>query len=206
MEQALSNACSHYFHNIIIKIMTKEVQTIKLRIVGLLLTFIFFCQFGYSQDYADVRILKGGSLPFIVNSFSKYNNGVTLSDWTRLRLLMVANGQSGWELYVNATIANIQSDLGPTHPNLDLSQIEINVSVEDENDPTYALETLPITLAFDGVGYGSLIISGSNPGVTGTPLDVTILISYDLGTTTPLLNSEPGMYFVDLEYTLTSVP
>lgn len=159
--------------------MTKGEQSLRLRIAGLLLPFLFIWNLGHSQDYSDVRVLKGGSLTFVVNSFTKYDNGITLSDWTRLRLLMVANGQSAWELYINATIANIQSDIGPPH--LDLSQIEINAVVEAQNDPTYVLEPMPITLAFDGVGNGSLIISGSNPGTTITPLDVTILISYDLG-------------------------
>ena len=184
--------------------MFKGVQSFWLKVAGLLLPFLIVWQIGYGQDYASVRVLKGGSLTFIVNSFTKYDNGITLEDWTRLRLLMVADGQSKWELYVNSMLTNIQSDIGPPH--LDLSQIELRITVEDENDPTYALEAQPIVLTYDGFGYGSLIISGNNPGIVGTPLDVTLSISYDFGTNIPLLNSNPGMYFVDLEFTLTSVP
>jgi hypothetical protein len=181
--------------------------TIKIFIGSLLIFCTFFSpNSAFTQDYSRVTVLAGSSPSFIFNSLTKYNNGVSLYSWTRLKLVVKAPSHSKWELYVNSQTANIPMDNGVNI--LDLETFEIIVNIENENETANGgslSNHTPVTLAYDA---GTPILEGVFTGDASTNLEVILTISYECGTkgTNKLLGEMPGYYFVDLVFTLTTVP
>jgi len=169
----------------------------------------FFSFETFGQDFARVTTLSGSNPTFIFNSISKYNGGITLNNWTRLKLEMDASSHTSWALHVNSQTSNIQSEGGIAF--LSLSTFEIRANIESENETANGgtlVDNSPVILVYDGVGYGSPLLSGTFTGDGTTNLEVILTISYDCGTTgaNKLLGKAPEYYFVDLVFTLTSTP
>lgn len=149
----------------------------------------------------SITIIGGSSVNFHVNSLKKWNEGVTLEGWSRVRLRFddPAVTTSGWQLNIKAETASIISDSGTS--DLDLSTLEIRAISIDVLSGNYTGTTIPQMLVLNS-NYVELLsdIQTSN-------IDLIITISYDLGThnSNKLIGNDSGFYFVDLRYQLISV-
>ena len=147
-----------------------------------------------------VRVVSGGSISFAFNTIKDYTIGKTYNNWSRLNIYFIdttnvgGDGAStGWELLVRANQSSIDSDNGAL--NLPLSTIEINPS-------TVIPGATPTTITLTDVDQ--TIITGIDP--VATFVEGEIVISFDCGTTTPLLGEEPEFYSVDLVFTIKELP
>ena len=162
-----------------------------------------------AQTYARVRVLSGGAPIFIFNSLGKYNDGITLSTWTKLRLELNEDiaGHTGWELGVMARTATIESD-GTASLDLEVLNI-IFQSLDSQNNATVSTGegfSIPLTVGPGPSGYGDVLLEGD---ITGSNFTVEVTLSYECGTSNTsqaLLNEVPDYYTVDLLFVLYSVP
>ncbi|MHC1704083.1 MAG: hypothetical protein AB9846_09275 [Tenuifilaceae bacterium] len=161
----------------------------------------------YGQDgCVRLRVLSGGSIPIIINSLPKYQNGLVLNNWTQLTVHITQNCNFGtvmtpdiktcnrWDLWVKTSTAAINSD-GTN--NLDINTIKL-------------VATTDIPLATPNVlDLGTVeqkLIDGFNPvaDVNGN-VWITIYVGQGLTATpptTPVLGKTPDYYFVDLIFDL----
>jgi len=146
---------------------------------------------------------------------SKYTAGVTYTDWTTLGIFVDDNAGAidfEWELTFRATTPDINGDAGNILP---LSTLELTT--------TDAAASLTAKGAFFTVGATALtavdqvMVCRGTPGC-GNAVDVAaavdepnwptdddrVAITYDCGTTTPLLGSAADFYTVDIEFTLSA--
>ncbi len=155
----------------------------------------------YAQNITKrVRVVSGGSVSFIFKSLVEYSSGKTLSYWSRLNIQFQdttdAGGDgtsTGWKLMVRANSSAIQSDGAAADIPLSFIHIRPTTLI-----PGTTVTNIVLTDA------NQTIVQGGDPGaltVTGE-----IVITYDCGTTTPLLGREPDYYFVDLIFTLAEIP
>lgn len=156
-----------------------------------------------AQDpVGSITIIGGSSVSFHVNSLKKWNEGVTLEGWSRLRIKFddpAPVTTLGWQLNIKAETASIISDSGTS--DLDLSTLEIRAINIDVLSGLYTGAATPQMVVLNG-NYAELLSDTQTSNV-----DLIITISYDLGThdTNKLIGSDPGYYFVDLNYQLISV-
>lgn len=171
----------------------------KSNLIVVLVSINFFFSYCSIAQSAKITVQGGGSVYFIINSLNKYNDGLTLDSWTKLKLTLDDPGLSGWQLTVRAGSATIQSE--GEAPDLDLSTIELRAEVVSTNDPTIS-NISPIVLSDNP--SGDIILSGSKVD----DLEVVINIDYDCGTKpeNKLLGKEADFYFIDLYFQLSSVP
>jgi len=177
-------------------------------LVALALLLDGYVKFSSAQTYAKTTILSGGAPNFIFNSLRKYNDGVVLNGWTRLRLELREDVflHTGWQLGVSADQSVIQSDGSAT---LDLDVINIVVeSVSNLSNTTISTVlpfVYPLAMSPGPSGHGDVILEGSID-TPSDPVSVELLLSYECGTTTPLLGSVPEYYTVNLIFILYSIP
>lgn len=176
-------------------------ETSKLLVTFLIVVLVSLLSLNLNaQNYARIKILSGGAPTFIFNSLRKYSEGVTLENWTKLRLELneTEPGYNKWQLSVTALTPVIQSDGTAT---LDLSSLYIKVVSYDLISGTTIDYTTPEVM----LSSGSAIILGGT-GVTSVVVDVSL--SYDCGTKgiNKLMNAVPDYYTVDLLFRLYSVP
>jgi hypothetical protein len=181
----------------------------KARVETLIFTLLF-CFLGIINPVKGqnitkrVRVISGGSISFIFSTINDYNIGKVNSNWSRLDIYFIdtisnwplppGDGAStGWELTVRANQDKIYSDEGSL--DLPLSTIEIIPSTIIPGTTV-----TPITLT----DFDQTIITGSDPGATF--IDGEITITYNCGTTTPLLGIEPEYYSVDLIFIIKELP
>jgi hypothetical protein len=170
---------------------------------------LFLSKVSNAQTYARVRVLSGGAPIFIFNSLGKYNDGITLSNWTKLRLELNEDiaGHTGWELGVMARTTTIESD-GTASLDLDVINI-IFQSLDAANNATVDTgegNSIPLSSGPGPSGYGDVLLEGD---ITGSDFTVEVTLSYECGTVNTsqaLLGEVPDYYTVDLLFVLYSVP
>ncbi len=166
----------------------------------------FFLSLSYSQNpncRARITVKRGNNVDFVFNSFLKYKNGITLTNFTTLEIYwkdtavsppnpIPPNYSTTWRLYANALTDKLYGDEAPH--SLDLNYVELTA-----NYPTYS--TGKKALVYDNGGNGVALVTGA-PQTDPNP--VTITITYDVGTgVNKLLGKEPDYYAVDIVFTLT---
>jgi hypothetical protein len=159
-----------------------------------------------AENYARIKILSGGAPTFIFNSLRKYNDGVTLVSWTKLRLELneTVPGYNKWQLAVMANTPVIESDGSAT---LGLNSIYIRIESYDLlSNTTVSDDWSPLELSTGSGPYGDILLEGT--GVSNVVVEVSL--SYDCGTgdviSNQLLGAVPDYYAVDLLFRLYSVP
>ncbi len=139
--------------------------------------------------------VSGGAVQLIASSLSHYNGGVTLTNWSKVKINYTA-GMIGraWQLRIKASDPNILSDDG--NPNLPLSSLKLTPI----NIIFNSLETsCVVNGAFTLTNLGQVFLSGT--GVLAS-FEITFGTTYGLGTVTPLLNTKSGYYYTNLEFIL----
>lgn len=181
----------------------KFTQTMKINKFLLLFLLLKLTYAVHAQDpTGSISVVGGSSVNFIVNSLKKYDEGVVLEGWSRIRLQFddpAPVTTLGWQLNLKAETLTIVSDSGT--PDLDLSTLEIRAISVDVLSGSYTGTAVPQTIVLNS-GYVELLTDTQTSNV-----DLIITISYDLGTqvANKLMGSEPGSYFVDLRFQLVSL-
>ncbi|PKP35984.1 MAG: hypothetical protein CVT98_09745, partial [Bacteroidetes bacterium HGW-Bacteroidetes-15] len=144
----------------------------------LLLIFILKLTFAvYAQDpTGSISVVGGSSVNFFVNSLKKYDEGVVLEGWSRIRLRFddpAPVTTLGWQLNLKAETLTIVSDNGTS--DLDLNTLEIRAISVDVLSGAYTGTALPQTIVLNN-GYVELLSDTQTSNV-----DLIITISYDLG-------------------------
>ena len=143
----------------------------------------------------SIVILSGGNVVFHFNNLSKYQNGYTLTEWTKLAIKYDSDGGgTNWRLAVRATTANFEGDGGSL---MDLDVLELTAIDGGGNNPLGAF--IQPTFALSGIDQD--LVVGATPD--GTALDDNLVnITYDCGVTNSVIDFMPDYYTVDLEITL----
>ena len=174
---------------------------LKLLITVLLFFGSIYLSVGQNST-GTINVIGGSSVHLIVNSLKKYEEGVTLEGWSRIRLRfneLVPLTTVGWQLNIKAQTPDIISDSGGD--NLSLSTLEIRAINVEVVKGSYTGTAVPSTIVLNS-GYVELLTDNQI-----NDIELIVTISYDLGTkdTNKLLGSEPGYFFVDLEFQLLSI-
>ena len=142
------------------------------KIVFVLFLLSAGCLYGQNEVHSKITVLSGNSAFFPFNSYTKMNDGMQYTDWTRLRVLYfdtIADGSldaaSRWELLVRANTSDIPGDGGITPMNLDKVELLIALTTDDGTITTVATHTITDTDA-------QIVGNGANP--TGRDIGVTI--------------------------------
>lgn len=151
-----------------------------------------------------LTVLGGSSVPLHVNSLKKWDEGVTLEGWTRLRIRFNDTNtppvSTGWRLLLSAEKEGIEYD--GSGVDMDLSILEIKV---DE-----------VQILSGNIYGGGGILTLTPLSSTQTELlmdnqihdvDLLVTISYELGVGSVKRLSEytSGYYLVNLIYTLEQI-
>lgn len=166
-----------------------------------LLFIILNNNFAQHHTTARLRIDYGASVEFIFNTFTKYQTGITYSNWTQLSVYFVDtldDGTAGynWALDVKANQSNIIGDFGG---NLDLSYIELFATSTSADE--YGGAGTPQILSTSDL----ILLENGTQSITEGDVKKA-LITYRCGVTTPLLGKTSGYYSVDLIFTLRADP
>ena len=161
----------------------------------LLFSLTWFISFNQNTT-SRLAIESGGSVNFYFNSFQKYVNGVTYSDWTKLRIYYNDTTNAGgvgtfptWKLDVKALSPTIDGDAGNS---LDLNTIELEATGDPGATGVQALSNIDVSLITGG--------AITDPGTS------IIFITYNCGKSilapNALLGKNPDYYVVDIVFTL----
>jgi hypothetical protein len=173
------------------------IKSIKKTTIVLILSFVTGNLFA-QQWTAELDIPNEGlPLNFSINSFDKYNNGLSFTVVGRIFYIdTICNPLpcsfvpgSRWELLVRANSAFIEGDGGNTLP---LSTIELEVTTDDP----IAIYNSPLVLS----DVDQTLISN---GLSMLPGNFrTLTLTYNIGTNTSLLGESTDNYYVDIIFTL----
>lgn len=139
-----------------------------------------------------ISIISGGSVPFVINSLDKWENGATLPNWTTIRISVTdsvagVGGLTDWELRFNAQDVDVDSEFDAEDP---------------ANASKITLNTLELSLSLLSGSCGAVL--GASPValsnaeetlVTGTMVDGAtcvdniLNITYDCGSSLTVLNN-----------------
>lgn len=161
-----------------------------MRKIIIIIMFFLSGHIVFSQNTTSrLTIESGGSVNFFFNSFLKYSNGITYSDWTKLDVYYNDTTDAGglgihptWKLDVKALSPTIDGDAGNT---LTLDVIEIEATGDPGSTGLNALSAADVSL-----------ITGGVAGIS------TIFISYSCGKNVSLMGESPDYYVVDIVFTL----
>lgn len=143
----------------------------------------------------SIVIISGGSVSFRFTSQSTYQNGITLSEYTRLAIKYDSDGGgTNWRLAVRATTPNFEGAEGNL---MDLDVLELTTVDGGGNNNLIAF--VQPTFALSGVDQD--LVQGITPDGTGLD-DNLVNITYDCGVTKSVIDFMPDYYTVDLEITL----
>jgi hypothetical protein len=163
---------------------------------ALILQFFFVTKTNAQADIKDLRVI-GNFVQFSYNTFDHFENGITLTGWTRARIKFRYDGSSGWELRMWAMTTEIEYE-GAAGNNIDLSDLEITPIITNTTDATasinalFALDVGP----YDPVSPTQVIADGDEGTVGLDPAeDIELTITYKLGA---MINKPEGLYFVNL--------
>ncbi len=178
--------------------------------ISVSLFFLTLPYIAYGQDgCVRVRVISGGNVPILINTYNKYKNGLLLDDWTTLNVHVSDSCNFGtilspdykycnsWSLKVRASDDPIKSDDGPE--TISLNSLKLIASTTTGGTPQI-INTLSSTVDQE-------LIQGSSPAadVNG---QVTISFYFGDGSGTPaaenVMGKDPGYYYVELIFTLTA--
>ena len=160
-------------------------------LIFILLLSFSFC---FSQNSARVSVVRGARLIFNFESMDNIQNGRTLGSaptgFTELELYYKHATINGWNLYVEATTANLEGDYNAV--NINLSAINLHVYIDGVFSTTVSLgDVSPILI---GQRNGDYTAGGTH----------TVTISYDCGLAGELIGLETNTFRTDMNFTLQS--
>ncbi len=187
----------------------------KLLILSFFLTIVSRSE-STAQTTGGFYIENGSTIPFVLNSFQKLTDGVTYTDWTRIKVKMEETSADaidtlalGWTLSFRALTPNIEG----SSTSIPLSTIRMSSTDNSPNPPQLNDVALTeLTTAFQ-------TLASATPGVhvpnTYTGAEETILdITYECGANNAgcatnvlpcnrLLGYPPDLYVVDIQLLIT---
>ncbi len=184
--------------------------------VTFFLVSLFGVSSGISAQSAGFFIETGQVVPFVFNSFSKLENGITYTDWTRIRVqAQDANldfDTLGWTLSFRALTPIIQGD-DPLNT-LPLNTIRISTADNSPVPPQFNPTPGFIDLTAGYQALATTIPAFHIPNTTAPGPEQTILdISYECGGNNSgcpgavncnrLFGQTPDLYTVDIEVLFT---
>lgn len=192
------------FFDLLRSLMFTEGLSINALKLGFFATLFLLVNFSYSQGTVRLSVLDGGNVNFYFNSLTKYNSGITYTDYTVLGITCddddnPTNGYN-WTLEVKALTAQFDGDGGNTLP---LSTLEITPS-KVAGLPFAALSGTIVLTNVDQTLASEVILNGAPAADEPSATTDQVGITYECGTTVPLLLEPADYYVVDLEYTLTA--
>ncbi len=149
---------------------------------------VFFTVSLFGQ--ARLNISSGSSVNFYFNSYSKYVNGITYTDFTTLSIeyrdTTAANTYPHWRLDCKALTPTINGDAGNT---LNLNYLELRATGAGTSLNNQFLSSSDVTL-----------LNQAAETAVGNP--ATVFVSYYCGVTNSLLGKNQDYYVVDILFTL----
>jgi hypothetical protein len=189
-----------------------------MRTIIILCIFLINTHLSLAQASAGFYIERGSQVPFVFNSFAKLQDGVTYTDWTRIRIKMqeltvdaTDTFALGWTLSYRATTAAIVGDRGVPADYLPLNTLRLASTDNSTNPPQQnAIGLTDLTAAFQTLSNATpgLHVPNTLTGVEETILDVT----YECGANNggcplppcnQLFGRVPDNYTVDIELLIT---
>lgn len=175
----------------------KKYNFIKLFFLTIFLVGWLFPFQAKCDPIKDLRVI-GSSVPFVFNTLGQYNNGITLSGWTRLRIRYLYTGNNPWELLINAADTHLRYEGDAIH-DIPVSDLKIDVTVAVSNDPSLPVGT---STSLSGSDASQQLASGAGL-VPPSVVDVELVITYKIGIPPNILLGKPnGLYYVQLELLL----
>lgn len=184
-------------------------------IIGFICTIV---QRGSSQESAGFYIEKGSQVPFVFNTISKLESGVTYTDWTRIRIKMQESNVDaidtfalGWTLSFRALTASMPGDRGVPADYLPLNTLRLSSTDNSTAPPQQnAIALTDLTAAFQTLSNATpaLHVPNTLTGAEETILDIT----YECGANNggcplvpcnQLFGKVPDSYYVDIELLIT---
>lgn len=164
-----------------------------LHVLCSLVLLLFFFE-SYSQP-VDIKLIKisGGNINFIVNSYTKYLNGIQYPINTRLEITFRVDGALGWKLLCWAGGEKIISDSGD-----ELELDALKLTVEDFQTTDDGTQDVDDTFILTDETTKTLIAAGS--GGDPDQVDIVLVISYLLGSEGELMNKKEGAYYIDIHF------
>ena len=173
--------------------MIKNIHKLYILILLISISNIGICQ----NQTSRLKIITGGNVSFIFNSFKKYDNGIIYTDYTKLAVYYIDTTDSGvhqattWQLDFKANSANIE---GTGTNNLALATLELTATDGGGNLSASHYYAKPLTNS-----DATLVDTGPE----GDFNDNLINITYECGKTVKVLNEKPDYYVVDIIFTVS---
>lgn len=175
-------------------------------------------KYGYSQESAGFYIERGSQVPFVFNTISKLESGVTYTDWTRIRIKMqevtvdaLDTFALGWTLSFRALTASMPGDRGVPADYLPLSTLRLSSTDNSTNPPQQnGVALTDLTAAFQTLSSATpgLHVPNTLTGAEETILDITFECGANnggcpLAPCNQLFGKVPDNYSVDIELLIT---
>jgi hypothetical protein len=168
---------------------------------------ILFLAIGFSSNklkaqdpLKDLRVI-GNFIQFNYSTLNHFNNGIELTDWTRVRIRFKYTGTNGWELRIFALSNKIHFEGNSTY-DIELEDLEIIPNIISSNDASASIN-IDFTLGqgpYNPSIPDQVLVSGNEGTVLeDPPVEIEIVITYRLG---PMMNKPEGIYFVNLNMLL----
>jgi len=175
----------------------KNITCLIKYIFTILLIVVLFPFQAKSDPIKDLRVI-GSSVPFVFNTMGQYNNGITLTGWTRIRIRYLFTGKNPWQLLINAADTYLRYEGDAIH-DIPVSDLKIDVTVAVSNDPSLPVGTLT---TLSGSDAPQQLASGAGLAPP-TVVDVELVITYKMGVPPNIMLGKPnGLYYVQLELLL----
>jgi hypothetical protein len=169
------------------------IKKIALLFLAFLLNLICMGQ----NTTARITILNGTQIVFNFSLLSKIENGITLNEWTQLRIAYTdttdlgAEG-TGWELDVRSNDSYLVSEYGSVTSFLP-SFIDVTTTYTGDGDVSVVTKKVLSSTDSEIASQSA----GSTINVNGI-----ITISYSCGTGGELMQYETNVFYTDLVFTL----
>jgi len=192
-----------------------------MRVILYIIFFNLVSLYCFSQSSAGFFIEQGQVVPFVFNSFSKLEQGITYTNWTRIKVKMQEldpTGGSdtsalGWTLSFRALTPSIVGDAGIPANNLPLATIRLSSQDNSPNPPQFDPTGVFVELSTAFQALATTIPGFHVPNTVAAGPEQTILdISYECGGNNSgcpaapcnqLFGKVPDLYTVDIELLLT---
>lgn len=150
-----------------------------------------------SDPLKDLRVI-GSSVPFVFNTMGQYNNGITLTGWTRIRIRYLYTSKNPWQLLINAADTHLRYEGDAIH-DIPVSDLKMEVTVVASNDSSLPVGT---STTLSGSDASQQLASGSGLAPPAV-VDVELVITYKIGIPPNIMLGKPnGLYYVQLELLL----